>query len=234
MRRLSTLLALLAIAFCSAASAACNTTGSVPNGAVIYHGAPVGMFTWQNPGLNPAPPFSHPSNPDGPAWFAGNWQFSVHAGIRYLLGQSDVTMYLYQYQLKQTIATLTCETHADFSKQTGISFANGDFDAAVDFCKNKAPFQYNGYVILKDQVREEPELILCDPSSVLTYNGQKAWPVSQVTVKGTQFTGGVGQDFSGQEYACILNNSNLSDFTCGKTKSAQDRLQEEAKRVLGD
>ncbi len=212
----------------SAAAADCDLVGSVPAGVVVYHGAPVGVFTWRNPGLNPAPPFDHPANPDGPAWFAVSWQFSIHAGMRFLVGQEDQRLYLHQYQLSQMIATLTCDTHADFTAQTGINFDQGDYPAAQEFCRDVAPFQYNGYIIRQDQVRGEPELILCDPSAVLRYRGQKEWYVSQVP---HDRTGGLGPNFDDEVYGCFLNNQDLSDFVCQAAEHPRQQLLDEAGRL---
>lgn len=218
--RIACLTALLALgAGAGAAHAQCDPVGTVPQGTVVYHGTPVGMFTWQNPGLNPAPPFDHPANPDGPAWFADNWQFSIHAGLRYLVGQSDTNLSLYLYSFRQEIAVLVCPDLATFSAETGIPLDNGDYVAAETFCAKYAD-QYNGYVIQQDAVRQQPEYILCQPAAVLSYGGSRKWYVTQVE---GGWTGGAGEDFAGHNWACLLNNGDLGNFLCQQQAMQQQQ-----------
>lgn len=215
--RIAFLAAAMTLAGAGVGHTQCDDVGTLPQGTVLYHGTPVGMFTWQQPDLNPAPPFNHPSTPDGPAWFADDWQFSIHAGLRFLQGQSDTSLTLYQYSLRQQIATLTCPDLDSFTEATGISLENGDYPAAVAFCA-AYPFQYNGYVIEQDAVREQPEVILCNPASVLTAPQQQTWFVTQV---GREYTAGGGRDFSGNTWNCLLSNENLGIFICEQPQARQ-------------
>ncbi|CAA0118156.1 Uncharacterised protein [Halioglobus japonicus] len=223
--RTSALLALLTVLnLHTPAIAECDQTGRVAEGTIYYHGSPVGIFTWRDTELNPAPPFAHPKKPDGPAWFTNSWEFSVHAGSRYLIGQTDKSLHLHKYKLKSMVSTLTCETHADFTKYTDISFENGDYQAATTFCNKIAPLQYNGYIINRDQVRGEPELILCNPRKTLEYLGSRSWPVFQIDQSGIEYTGTSGDNFQGRKWNCLLNNDDLSDFFCKVSEHSEDAL----------
>jgi hypothetical protein len=212
-------LTFLALALVAAAPrpavAACDLVGSLPGQAVLYHGSPVGMFDWRNPALNPAPPFSHPKSPDGPAWFAHGWRFSIHAGVRWLVNQPGNTLFLHAYSLKRQVALLICDDHADFRRQTGISPDSGDYVMARRFCATYAKANnYDGYGLRFDAVRGEPEYILCRPSEVLGYTDVREWPVSRFREGGLDYTGAVGRNFANEEWACVLNNADLTDFYC--------------------
>jgi hypothetical protein len=200
-------------AFARPAYAACDAVGQVRAGTILYHGTPVAMFNWQNPQLNPAPPFSHPASPSGPAWFAADWEFSIHAGVRFLMGRSDTSLVLYRYTVQTTMSALICRTMAELSAFTHIPDSGEDVEMARQFCARYKD-QYNAYVLLEDAVRREPEYIICDPAARLKLDGQRQWWVTQVRVGGDTYTGASGKDFTDREMTCLLNNANLGDFRC--------------------
>lgn len=211
----------LALMATPGARAACNDIGMIPSQATLYHGAPVPEFVWRGEDLNPAPPFAHGTVPDGPAWFAFNWQFSVHAGLRFLTGQDEGSLTLFQYRPSQDLAVLDCDSHSDFGHRTGIDVdRHEDIDVARAFCSTIAPDQYNGYLIRSDRVRREPELILCDPNAVLTTNSQHRWSVQQVVESGIAYTGAATSNFGGNDVFCVLNNANLGIFACNQRPAA--------------
>lgn len=207
-------LLILALMLAADAGAECDPIATVAEGTLVYHGTPVGIFSWSDPSLNPAPPYDHPRSPDGPAWFADDWQFSVHAGLRFLMGQSDIDLHLYRYSLTQQIAVLECSTTTEWAAETGISLQNGDYPAAQEFCSTLAVDQYNGYLIDYDAVRRQPELILCQPSEVLALEATETWWVTQIDDDPYFYTGGSGKDFSNNTWNCLLDNNDLLTFFC--------------------
>lgn len=207
--------------------AQCTQSEVSPN-SVIYHGSPVKMFDWRRTDLNPAPPFNNPPSPDGPAWFAWNWQFSVHAGLRYLQGQSGVSNTLHRYNVHTKPNVLSCPNHAAFSAHTQLSFDNGGDVVAANNCCQRFFFDalndpglqfYDGYIIQNGRVRNEPELILCYPSDKLKLTGSEEWGVSQFPgapgALAASFTGGANDGTLGiGRILWLLKNAGLADFFC--------------------
>jgi hypothetical protein len=197
----------------SAASAACGDV-ALDDKYSVYHGSPIspGGFAWVG-GL-PPPPFKHAPVPDGPAWFAFTDEFSIHAGLRYAAGKND-SMYVHQYLLpNHGISVKWCDTHAEMSafiaKLQNPSVVN-DGAMGRTFCNDdKVKFQYNAYLILKDQVRQEPELIVCQPSDVLKYASSSKWEVG--TPGGSKYYAYLKATNGSLLRAYELDTTNLTSF----------------------
>jgi len=183
---------------------ACDSVGTVAKDTVVYHGSPAVEFKWAL-GVNPFPMMPHNKMPDAPAWFAFTAPFSIHAGLRFLVGQKN-TLYLHQYKLKQQIAVYSCRDHAELLHDSGLAAA-ADTVLAAAFCKKYAD-QYNGYIIQRDAVRAEPELILCS-TAVLTYVDKSDWLVAPVVRAMADWTGAING-----KTACFLKNNALAQFEC--------------------
>jgi hypothetical protein len=191
---------------------ACDAVGVVAKDTIVYHGSPAANFKWM--GKNPWPAVPHDKAPDPPAWFAFSWQFSIHAGLRYLVGQ-QTTLNLHRYKINQQggIAIMDCKNHAELFVDSGIGAVASDNAFAAAFCK-KYHEQYNGYRIQHDAVRKEPELILCN-TKVLTPVDNTEWSVAPVAVPNPLT--GVPDQYTGAIHGankCILKNNNLGDFKC--------------------
>lgn len=164
------------------AAADCSD-GTVKDTTTLFHGSPVspGGFSWRG-GL-PKPPTAHSKKPDGPAWFAVDDEFSIHAGLRLTIAGRDSHLYVHSYKPQDGGVSLrgcaTWDEMADAIKKMDSSAdVSTDVSMATAFCKvQRSAFQYNGYFILKDRVRGQLEIILCEPDSVLTYEGTDVWDV---------------------------------------------------------
>lgn len=195
MKHIATLL-LSAILLCGSRPvlANCDRVGHVPQKTQLFHGSTAALFEWRDTALNPQPPFRHPNSPDGPAWFALNRDFSLHAGVRYVVGtnQDKVTLHTYQVQQQGGIAALVCDDHNSFYKETKIP-VNDDVAMAMAFCGNYAKTKhYNAYVIQHDRVRREPEVIICNPTTVVKYTGSEDWNVHRDVAHHTYTIGKFG------------------------------------------
>jgi hypothetical protein len=161
------------------AHAACDQVGHIPENTMLYHGSPAALFDFREVQGWPKPPpaIKNPNAPDGPAWFAFNRQFSLHAGLRYLVdtspGMGKLTLHTYKVNQRGGIAALICGNHGEFAHETGLP-VNDDGATARAFC-NKYRDQYNAYRINADRVRGEPELIVCQPSQVLQHTSSEEW-----------------------------------------------------------
>lgn len=204
----------LALVLCglSRAQAGCDSVGHIAKDAVLYHGSPAALFDWHNTGLNPPPPFTHPNSPDGPAWFARNQAFSLHAAVRYTVGTTinEVTLYVYNVAQQGGIAALICDDHESFRAATGIA-VDDDVTMANTFCRTVAKDQYNAYEILQDPVRHEPEVIICHPAQVIKLASSGPWSVHH---DGKLHV--IGRFGSGNKllegYTLDLSNDELSNF----------------------
>jgi hypothetical protein len=213
MKRLAVFLS-LALLLCglSRAQAGCDKVGHIAKDALLYHGSPAALFDWRNTGLNPPPPFGHPDSPDGPAWFALNKAFSLHAAVRYTVGTAidSITLYTYRVSQQGGIAALICDDHLSFKAVTQIAI-DDDVEMAKTFCATLAKDQYNAYEILQDQVRHEPEVIICHPAGVIKRAASEVWTVHHngpIHVIG-RFD---GNNTPLEAYALDLSNNDLSNF----------------------
>jgi hypothetical protein len=183
----------LCLGLAGSARANCNDVGQVKSDVHLFHGTGSAVFDWRNAKLNAAPPFKHPDSPDGPAWFAEEIDFSIHAGLLDAAFNQSKVLNLYSYQVKQaSIAVLACDTHADFKAHTKIDTdKHEDPVVAHEFCSGFAKqHHYNGYVINKDRVRGSREVIVCAPAEVLK---KTAGQTLDVTAAGPVFGVKLGQ-----------------------------------------
>lgn len=211
----------------SSAWAVCRSD-ILSNRTSFYHGTPVAEFVW----FDQDRPVEHPRTPDGPAWFAFDEEFSVHAAVRLVRLQVDANnnllpaaLQLHRYRLsaRTTGRLLTCDTHAEFIQASRIrgnrmdGTERADSDLAADFCASanwgSAPVDaYDGYRILQDRVRGEPELILCDPIGAAQHVDTAAWSVGLADGR----KAAIGTKFAdGATYFCKLG-ARLVDFDCAR------------------
>jgi len=97
----------------------------------LYHGSPAPVFGWRE-GDDPPPPIAHSGNPDGPAWFAENDEFSLHAALRMSMKQDNLSLHVYRTTVSMSM--LSCEDHHAFFQTTGLD-EDEDIDVARAFCK---------------------------------------------------------------------------------------------------
>jgi hypothetical protein len=196
----------------SRAQARCDKVGHIAKDTLLYHGSPAALFDWRNTGLNPPPPFGHPDSPDGPAWFALNKTFSLHAAVRYTVGTTipSVTLHVYKVVQQGGIAALVCDDHESFHAATEIA-VDDDVTMADTFCKTVAKDQYNAYEIRRDQVRHEPEVIICHPAQVIKLASSETWTVHHDGAA-HQIGRFDGHNKLLEAYMLDLSNNDLSNF----------------------
>lgn len=144
----------------------------VPTGEVLLHGSVAQAFVWiHGGGSNRVPtPWQvpHPPAPSPPAWFATDREFSLHAAV--LSGEPYCqpghvhTLWLHQYTVKSPLDMIVladCRELGEYLKSNQpnwvISGDNGANEARAMFAENA---QMDGYIVEKDAVRGELELVL--------------------------------------------------------------------------
>ena len=123
--------------------------------------------------------------PPGPAWFAPERDFSLHAPLRY--PQAEVIT-LFSYRLVRPLRLIYCDTAddaAEYAVARGLAADRRREDGAVaaTIC---AGGNHDGYRILEDRVRGEVEYVLCAPERVLRLFKRGFWQVQPRTLSGVQ------------------------------------------------
>jgi hypothetical protein len=194
------------------ARASCDEVGRIQENTVLFHGSPAALFDWRHVEGWPRPPFRNPNSPDGPAWFAFTYPFSLHAGLRYLIGTDQKVLTLHKYKVKQRggIAVLICDNHDELGRQTKLPVED-DVVTAQAFC-NKYKDQYNAYRINADRVRKEPELIVCRPGEVLQHEGSEDWHTNLDDLHKFYMVAKMNGVDAIEAYALNLAKGDLADF----------------------
>jgi hypothetical protein len=140
----------------------------LPKGKVLYHGSPAEYFNWQDADGEkwgfPAPKhIIHPPDPTGPAWFADNVKFSLHAAVRYTKPNVRTEITLHEYTLDHPMDIMAFDDMddmaaflRDFHKKDATF--NGFVEAATIL--NFGAGGMRGYALTRDVVRGEPEYVL--------------------------------------------------------------------------
>lgn len=173
----SLLIAVLFLVLPATAHAACND-GSIAQNAALLHGTSFIPLTDR---------LGQPSTtPREPAWFAddGHREFAIHAGARYA-GPGATEMNIHHYTATAAIPVRICATRDEFIADQDVMDATFTFDAgdedrtiARHFCAAATSAAYRGYQINADEVRAEPEYILCTPPASLTVGAVNTLPLT--------------------------------------------------------
>jgi hypothetical protein len=139
----------------------------------LFHGTSREGFTpaGRNAGLWQFPP--------GPAWFAPERDFSLHAPLRY--PQAEVIT-LFAYRPARPLTLLYCDTAdaaADYAETRGLAHHRKGSDPAVAaaICDTRRRPLLDGYRIQADRVRGETEYVICQPHRVLDLVQSRFWQV---------------------------------------------------------
>lgn len=135
-------------------------------GKLLFHGSLAQKFTHEYPpGPNPAPThYIHPPHPDGPAWFADNEKFSLHAAIRFTEPGKPADIVLHSYQLKAKLHLMSLPDIDNFRifmlEQFKVDAPFNGLAEGLELTRRAADTRLDGYALLKDTVRGEPEYVL--------------------------------------------------------------------------
>jgi hypothetical protein len=132
----------------------------------LFHGTLATEFTHDRPGPNPGPiHYHHPPTPDEPAWFADNEKFALHAAVRFTQPgvRSEIT--LHSYSIYGRLHMMSLRTMADLEIFMREQFQvesdfNGLAEGLVLANWSNFPTGLEGYALLEDTVRGEPEYVL--------------------------------------------------------------------------
>jgi len=135
-------------------------------GKELFHGTLAAKFTHDLPGPNPGPiDYHHPPTPDEPAWFADNKKFALHAAVRFTKPgvQSEIT--LHSYSIYDRLHMMSLQTMDDLEIFMREQFQvesnfNGLAEGIVLADWSNVPAGLEGYALLQDTVRGEPEYVL--------------------------------------------------------------------------
>jgi hypothetical protein len=138
---------------------------TLPQGTVLYHGTLADEFVHQESTAGPAPShYIHPPTPDGPAWFAQNIAFSLHAAVRFTAPNTETEISLYEYTVRNPISMMSFENMASFrvylEEQYGIHAVTNDVIAAAAVAQRGMGTRLNGFALDEDMVRRQRELVL--------------------------------------------------------------------------
>ncbi|KUJ07431.1 uncharacterized protein LY89DRAFT_691873 [Mollisia scopiformis] len=143
-------------------------------GMVLYHGSMADQFAHQEAG-GPSPThYVHPPTPDGPAWFANNEKFSLHAAVRFTKPQEKATITLHTYTVKSEINMFSMPNMAAFKHLLKEQFKiTANFNGIMEglaLAKNSLESLLEGYALMEDTVRGEPEYVLFESGMKRLYN----------------------------------------------------------------
>ena len=149
------------------AHAVCND-GNIADNTALLHGTSFIPLT-DRAGL--------PSTtPREPAWLADNAhrEFAIHAGARWATAGAT-QMQIHHYTAAAQIPVRVCPTRDEFIADQdnldhtfNLDAGDEDREIARHFCAAATSAAYRGYQIDADEVRAEPEYILCQPAADLT------------------------------------------------------------------
>jgi hypothetical protein len=135
-------------------------------GTTLYHGSPAGEFTHeylQQAGPSPYH-YQHPPTPGSPAWFATNPLFSLHAAARFTKPNAQWTITLHTYRVSKDINLMSFQDMDDFrafmSNLMQVKPTYNGKKEAIPLARQAAESGLDGYLVLKDIVRDEPEYVL--------------------------------------------------------------------------
>jgi hypothetical protein len=143
-------------------------TTVLKTGTKLFHGSPAGEFTHEYlASAGPSPThYEHPPMPDAPSWFASNLLFSLHAAARFTKPDIQSTITLHTYEVAKDINLMSLQDMDDFKEfVVSLGQPRPTYNAvpqALPLAKLAAQSSLDGYVVLKDIVREEPEYVLFD------------------------------------------------------------------------
>jgi hypothetical protein len=135
-------------------------------GTELFHGSPANEFTHDFlAAAGPSPThFEHPPMPDAPAWFATNVLFSLHAAARFTPAGKQATFTLHTYTVAKDLKLYSLKDMDDFADfMVSMQQPRPTFNAkaqATPLAKLASGTDIDGYVVLKDIVRKEPEYVL--------------------------------------------------------------------------
>lgn len=167
-------------------------TAVLKPGTQLFHGSPAGEFTHaylEQAGPSPYH-YEHPPQPDAPAWFATNILFSLHAAARFTPPNQQATFTLHVYQVTKQIELMSFQDMQDFAAfmddqhQMKNVTINGVREA-TPLAKRALGSALDGYVVLKDVVRQEPEYVLFG-SGLAKLGAPEKFTLSLVPVPGKQ------------------------------------------------
>jgi len=144
---------------------------TLPEGKILFHGTLAPEFTHEYlEEAGPSPThYVHPPTPDAPAWFADNEKFSLHAAVRFTKSGKASEIVLHSYRVSKPISMLSLADLESFrifmQEQYHIEAPfNGLMEGlALAKFSNEVPGTVawlEGYALLKDAVRGEPEYVL--------------------------------------------------------------------------
>jgi hypothetical protein len=138
---------------------------TLPQRTVLYHGTLADKFVHQDSIGGPAPShYIHPPTPDGPAWFAENIAFSLHAAIRFTNPNTRAQISLYEYTVRYPISMMSFENMDSFAEylyeQHGITADTNDVMEAAAVAQRGMDTRLDGFALDEDIVRGERELVL--------------------------------------------------------------------------
>jgi hypothetical protein len=135
-------------------------------GKVLFHGTLAAEFTHEH--LDKAGPspihYVHPPTPDAPAWFADNQKFSLHAAVRFTRPGQRAVIVLHAYQVRKAISMMSLPDMDNFRvfmrEQHNLRAPFNGIMEGLALAKFSNESWLEGYAVLKDIVREEPEYVL--------------------------------------------------------------------------
>jgi hypothetical protein len=162
---------------------------ALAQGTILYHGTMADKFVHQDSIGGPAPShYIHPPTPDGPAWFAENIAFSLHAAIRFTSPNTHAEISLYEYTVRYPISMMSFENMDSFAEylyeQHGITADTNDVIEAAAVAQRGMGTGLDGFALDEDVVRGERELVLWE-TGMARLGAPVIYPVSVVPVDET-------------------------------------------------
>jgi hypothetical protein len=135
-------------------------------GKVLFHGTLASEFTHEH--LDKAGPspihYVHPPTPDSPAWFADNQKFSLHAAVRFTRPGKPAVIVLHAYRIQKSISMMSLPDMDNFrvfmQEQHNLHAPFNGIMEGLALAKSSIESWLEGYAVLKDIVRGEPEYVL--------------------------------------------------------------------------
>ena len=130
---------------------------------VLYHGTLANEFVHR---FKPYPiHYKHPHTPDEPAWFANNEKFALHAAVRYTKPEKEAEIVLHTFHVYGRIHLMSLpdiENFRIFMQEQFQVYANvNGLMKALPLARRSIDWMgLDGYALLQDAVRGEPEYVL--------------------------------------------------------------------------